>query len=102
MKERLQSKEGRQPVTVGSLEKCTFSILPAGGDPGANTFILTELSEQKLRSSGAKVTDRRSTDGWGEGGCTCKRASCERAVTHWAFAAGREEQVELAESTETG
>lgn len=88
MKERLQRKEGRQPVTVGSLEKCTFSMLLAGGDPCANAFILTELSEQKLRSSGAKVTDRRSTDGWGEGGCTCKRASCERALTHLAFAAG--------------
>jgi len=102
MKERLQRKEGRQPVTVGSLEKCTFSMLLGGGDPCANAFILTELSEQKLRSSGAKVTDRRSTDGWGEGGCTCKRASGERVVTHWAFAAGWEEQVELVESTETG
>jgi hypothetical protein len=65
-------------------------MLLAGGDPWANAFILMELSEQKLRSSGAKVTDRRSTDGWGEGGCTCNRASGERAVTHLAFAVGWE------------
>jgi hypothetical protein len=93
MEEKLQRNEGRQPVTVGSLEKCTFSMLLAGGDPCENAVILTELSEQKLRSSGAKVTDRRSTDGWGEGGCTCKTASGER---------GCEGHLELAESTETG
>jgi hypothetical protein len=58
---------------VGSLEKCTFSAALAGGEPGVKTFILTELSEQTLRSSGAKLTDKRSTDGCGETGSTCTR-----------------------------
>jgi hypothetical protein len=64
------------PVTVGSLGKWTFSALPAGGEPGVNTFILTEMSEQTLRSSGAKLTDRRSTDGCGEAGSTCTTDTC--------------------------
>jgi hypothetical protein len=63
--------KGEQPVAVGSLEKCTLSILPPGGELGVKTLILTELSEQTLRSSGAKVTDRRSTDGCGDVGSTC-------------------------------
>jgi hypothetical protein len=65
----MEDRECR-PVAVGSLGKCTFSALVTGG---VNTFIFKEMSEQTLRSSGAKLTDRRSTDGCGEAGSTCSR-----------------------------
>lgn len=52
--------------------KVTISRAAAGGEPGSKTLTVTEVSEQSLRSR--KVTERRSTDGWGDGGSTWKFA----------------------------